>query len=406
MKKDRRVGAWLIGAKGSVATTLVYGADLLRKGAIPPIGMVTAGQKYGALDFANFDQWVFAGHDICNGSMEQSAQRLVEDRVLSHEQWKQGQAFAQEYEQRLRPGFVDTQDRDCPNLYPLTKERLQCSPIQQIEQMQSDLREFQKREHLDDLIVVNLASTEAHRNLPENWDRLAGFVSDLKGGAEIPASVLYTFAAIDAGYPYINFTPSAGNAPGAIAELALAKKIPHCGRDGKTGETLLKTALAPLFAARELQVLSWEGYNLLGNGDGKTLSDPSHRQSKLESKDSSLRKILKNSVPHSRVSIDYVPSLGDWKTAWDFIHFRGFLNVPMNLQFTWQGCDSALAAPLVLDLLRLTEFAHRQGESGFMPQTASYFKSPLGCEEQDFFKQFSLLENYLSRHLQKQKGAL
>jgi myo-inositol-1-phosphate synthase len=97
---------------------------------------------------------------------------------------------------------------------------------------------------------------------------------------------------------------------------------------------------------------------------------------------------------HTRVTIDYVPSLGDWKTAWDFIHFRGFFGTRMTLQFTWSGSDSALAAPLVLDLTRLAELALRRGESGAMKHTAAFFKSPIGCQENDFHRQNSWLEEY------------
>ncbi len=174
------------------------------------------------------------------------------------------------------------------------------------------------------------------------------------------------------------------------------------GNDGKTGETLVKTVLAPLFAGRALQVLSWEGYNMLGNRDGFVLADPEARESKTRSKRRALEQLLENDDFHAKVSIDYVPSLDDWKVAWDYIHFEGFLGARMSMQFTWQGNDSALAAPLVLDLARLTAFAHTQGESGLMHHCAAYFKSPAGVEEHNFVKQLMLLEAYVAGH---RKGA-
>jgi myo-inositol-1-phosphate synthase len=191
-------------------------------------------------------------------------------------------------------------------------------------------------------------------------------------------------------------TPSRGATLPAIEELARKRGVPHAGQDLKTGETLIKSVLAPLFAHRNLRVLSWVGHNILGNRDGLVLADPENKASKVKSKDSLLAELL-GYKPQSIVSIEYVESLDDWKTAWDHIHFEGFLGTKMTLQFTWQGCDSILAAPLVLDLARLALLAQRRGESGAMPQLACFFKSPLGVGEHDFGKQFGLLEAYTTR---------
>ena len=153
-----------------------------------------------------------------------------------------------------------------------------------------------------------------------------------------------------------------------------------------------------MFLCRNLEVLSWEGVNLLGNKDGLTLSKEENRALKLQNKGNVLSSIL-GYTPHSGVSINYVPSLGDWKTAWDLIHFKGFLNVNMTMQFTWQGCDSILAAPLVLDMIRLVDFAWQNGEIGSMPHLASFFKNPIGVKEMEFTKQMDLLINYALQHL-------
>jgi myo-inositol-1-phosphate synthase len=177
--------------------------------------------------------------------------------------------------------------------------------------------------------------------------------------------------------------------------------MPYYGDDGKTGETLVKTALAPMFACRNLRILSWEGVNMLGNSDGRTLDNPTNRAGKLENKGQVLERIL-DYTPHGDVTINYVPSLGDWKTAWDLIHFRGFLDVEMSMQFTWQGCDSILAAPLVLDMVRLSGFAAAQGEWGPMVHLAAFFKNPLDVDEMAFFPQFEMLLEYTRRHLSNQ----
>jgi myo-inositol-1-phosphate synthase len=210
---------------------------------------------------------------------------------------------------------------------------------------------------------------------------------------DVPASTIYAYAAIQEGCPYINFTPSRGALFPALVQLAEKNCVPVMGNDGKTGETLVKSALAPMFLCRNLEVLSWEGFNILGNMDGQVLDHPKNRESKIQTKGHVLSKIL-GYDPHSRVHIDYVPSLCDQKTAWDFIHFKGFLGSRMSLQFVWQGYDSLLAAPLVLDLARFAELAKRRGESGLMRHLACYFKDPVGVDEHRLYEQFRMLLDY------------
>ena len=152
-----------------------------------------------------------------------------------------------------------------------------------------------------------------------------------------------------------------------------------------------------MFAARNLEVLSWVGHNIFGNLDGLVLDDPANKAAKIKSKDQLVGNIL-GYDPQTLVSIEYIRSLGDWKTAWDHIHFRGFLGTPMTLQFTWQGCDSLLAAPLVLDLIRFVELSNRRGEVGVLSQLGEFFQKPLGLEEHDFSRQFSLLCDWAERH--------
>ncbi len=145
--------------------------------------------------------------------------------------------------------------------------------------------------------------------------------------------------------PYINFTPSLGATFPALEELAVARKTVLGGKDGKTGETLLKTVLAPMFALRNWQIQSWVGHNIFGNRDGLVLDDPVNKASKIKTKDQVVSGIV-GYKPQTHVSIEYIESLDDWKTAWNHIHFKGFLGTKMIMQFIWQGCDSLLAGPL------------------------------------------------------------
>jgi myo-inositol-1-phosphate synthase len=175
----------------------------------------------------------------------------------------------------------------------------------------------------------------------------------------------------------VDFTPSTGARLPALAELARRAGVPYAGHDGKTGETLVKSVLAPMFAMRNLTVRTWSGLNLLGGGDGANLAEPAANAAKSASKQRVLGETL-GYVPQGNTRIEYVDDIGDFKTAWDLVTFSGFLGTAMRMEFSWHGCDSALAAPLLLDLARLTAAAHRVGRTGPLTELAFFFKDPLG----------------------------
>ena len=139
----------------------------------------------------------------------------------------------------------------------------------------------------------------------------------------------------------------------------------------------MKTVLAPMFAHRNLAVMSWVGHNIFGNRDGVILDDPDNKAAKVDSKDQVVHQIL-GYKPSTLVTIEYIPDMGDWKTAWDHIHFRGFLGTPMTLQFIWQGCDSLLAAPLAIDLARLADVEKQRGGTGLMTPPLGLLQEPGG----------------------------
>ncbi|MDG4866047.1 inositol-3-phosphate synthase, partial [Streptomyces sp. T-3] len=243
-----------------------------------------------------------------------------------------------------------------------------------------DMRDFVRRRGLGRAVVVNVASTEA---LPSEDEGL-------------PASSLYAAAALRAGCPYVNFTPSTGLHHKALERLAASSGLPYAGRDGKTGQTLLRSVLAPMFLQRALAVRAWSGTNLLGGGDGAALADPGAAAAKNAGKERVLADVF-GSAPEGEVHIDDVPALGDWKTAWDHIAFDGFLGSRMVLQTTWQGCDSALAAPLVLDLARLVARAAELGIEGPLPELGFYFKDPDGGGPAALGEQYGALVEFAGR---------
>jgi len=387
-----RVGLWLVGAKGGVATTLLTGLAGLRRGAVPAVGLVTARPPFDRLGLVDFSDIVVGGHDIRAGSLAAEARRMwAESRAIPPELLEAAAPLFAEVEPRLRPGTVVAAGERIGGLADLPGAVVVETPRQAVDRLRRDIEAFAAAERLAHVVVVNVASTEPPptRPIPAEFAEIDPLLDDA-AECPLPASSLYFLAAAGAGASYVNFTASTGAAAAALQRLALDCGIAHAGNDGKTGETLLKSVLAPMFAARNLEVMSWVGHNIFGNMDGRVLDDPRNKAAKVKSKDHQLASIL-GYAPQTHVSIEYIESLGDWKTAWDHVHFRGFLGTPMTLQFTWQGCDSILAAPLVLDLFRLVERAHRAGERGLLGWLACFFKSPLGVADQDFSRQLALL---------------
>ncbi len=397
VERDRmksKIGVWFLGACGGVATTTIVGLAALRRGLAGNQGLVSQLPQFHKLDLIDWDQFVIGGHDIRKTTLFQEAMQLARvSRAIDPVLIEKCRDDLAEIDKNIRPGVLFNVGPTIAQFADASLRETRETPRASIQRVQRDLQAFRQQHSLEQVIVVNVASTEP----PVDASQLPQLASELLPMLEsretcpLAASSLYAIAALELGCPYINFTPSLGSAPAAICELAIEHQTCHMGHDGKTGETLLKSALAPMFANRNLEVMSWVGHNIFGNMDGKVLDDPANKKTKVVSKDRLLSEIF-GYTPQTHVSIEYIESLGDWKTAWDHIHFRGFLGTPMILQFVWQGCDSLLAAPLVIDLIRFTQRAHRAGQHGLLTFLASFFKSPLGVSEHNFVKQFELLE--------------
>ncbi|MGA5096302.1 inositol-3-phosphate synthase [Streptomyces lavendulocolor] len=351
MLEERRagdVGVWFVGARGSVATTAVAGCAAVAAGLRPPTGMVTETPPFAASGLPALTSLVFGGHDTAACPLPKRAEELTAAGVLPHGLADAVRGELTAADDEIRPGGPSAGDTR-------TDDAL-------IASFTSDITGFTRRHHLSRTVVINVASTEP------------------APGPDDPRpapSSLYAAAALRAGCPYVNFTPSTGLRTTALTEAFAARGLPHAGRDGKTGQTLLRSVLAPMFVQRALSVRAWSGTNLLGGGDGAALADPAAAAAKNAGKERVLTDTLGH-TPQGEVHIDDVPALGDWKTAWDHIAFDGFLGSRMVLQTIWQGCDSALAAPLVLDLARLVARAHEAGLSGPLPGLGFYFKDPDG----------------------------
>jgi myo-inositol-1-phosphate synthase len=392
-----RVGLWLIGAFGGVGTTVTLGLAAMARGLADRTGLVTDLPRFASLPFPEPGDFVIGGHDIRQTSFAESAEEFRRLSGIYPEGWvsecKRELAAASA---RIRPGTHLAAGRTISKLANWDGATSVQTANRAIDRIRSDLASFALSESLDHVIVLNVASTEPPFPLAavhERWNLLqAALASDTPD--LLPASALYALAALQDGHTYINFTPSLGASVPALIELAAETGSLYGGKDGKTGETLLKTVLAPMFAMRNMRVMSWVGHNIFGNRDGLVLDDPANKSSKVGTKDQVLGRIL-GYQPSSVVTIEYLADMADWKTAWDHIHFQGFLGTKMTLQFTWQGCDSMLAAPLAIDLARLADLEKRQAGRGLMRHLACFFKSPEGVDENDFFRQFEMLAGHL-----------
>ncbi|MEV0822311.1 inositol-3-phosphate synthase [Nonomuraea rubra] len=355
-----RTGTWLIGARGSVAVTSVIGALAIRAGLTAPTGCVLESPALRERIRPGIGDLVFGGHDLTSVPLEKKAAELAGSGVVPA-------ALAQAVKDDL--AAVEQQVR------PLPAAATQAGTASAIA---ADLDRFRRHHDLDRVVVINVSTTEpvppphpAHASLAELRTALSA------AEPVLPPSSLAAYAALSAGCPYVDFTPSTGARLPALDELAREQGLPYGGHDGKTGETLVKSVLAPMFAQRNLKVRTWSGINLLGGGDGANLAQPGANAAKSASKQRVLPETL-GYLPQGETRIDYLEDLGDFKTAWDLVTFEGFLGTGMRMEFTWHGCDSALAAPLVLDLARLTAAAHRAGRAGPLPELAFFFKDPLG----------------------------
>ncbi|PZF82463.1 inositol-3-phosphate synthase [Jiangella anatolica] len=376
------VGIWFVGARGSVATTTTVGLLAIRSRLAGHTGMVSELPEVAAAGLPALDGVVVGGHEVVEGTLGKRAEELSAGGVFPPALATVLAGDLAAADERIRPGVVAGQG----------------TQRAAAERVEAELRAFRDEHGLDRVVVVDVSSTEP----PVAGDEPAlATIEALEaaldaGGSPLPGSSLYAYAAFRAGCPYVAFTPSPGPRVPALLALALERGVPWAGSDAKTGETLVKTVLGPMFAMRALKVRSWSSVNLLGGGDGQTLADPENAASKIATKANGLESILGHAVD-GPLHIDYVPDLGDWKTAWDLVSFEGFLGTRMTMQFTWSGCDSSLAAPLVLDLVRLIARAHELGAAGPVEEFGFFFKDPAGSEVHALSSQWAALSAWCER---------
>lgn len=411
-----KLGVLVVGIGGAVSSTFIAGTLAVRKGLGVPVGSLTqlATIRLGkrnenrflkikdVVPLADLNDLVFGGWDIFEENIYEATKHaevlndkdieIVKDELEAIQPMKA--AFDQEFVKRLHGIHI----KEAATRWELT------------EQLREDIRNFKAANNCDRIVVMWAASTEVYIPMSPEHESLEAFEKAMKENKTevIPPSMCYAYAALAEGAPYIMGAPNLCVDIPAMWELSAQKQVPICGKDYKTGQTMLKTVLAPMLKTRMLGLEGWFSTNILGNRDGEVLDDPGSFKTKEVSKLSVIDTILQTDVYpelygsiYHKVRINYYPPRKDNKEGWDNIDIKGWLNYPMQLKVDFLCRDSILAAPLCLDLVLFSDLALRCGFSGIQDWMSFYFKSPMHepdrVPEHDLFIQHTILKNTLRR---------
>ena len=417
---DGRLGVLTAGL-GAVATTFMAGVETVRRGEARPVGSLTqmarvqgaAGEANGPLlreyvPLASLESLVFGAWDPIPDNALQAARAaavLEEGDIARVSDFLDAiEPMPAAFDPRCVPRIAGTNVKTGPSKRALA------------EQIRDDIRTFRARHRLERAVLIWCGSTEVLAERGPVHETIAKFERGMDASdPAIAPSMLYAWAAIMEGVPFANAAPNLTVDIPCLTRLAAERGVPVAGKDLKTGQTWLKTVIAPAIRARCLGLAGWFSTNILGNRDGATLEDPASFRTKEETKLGVLDSILQPELfpdlygdyAHV-VRINYYPPRGDRKEGWDSIDFTGWMNYPMQMKIDFLGRDSILAAPMVLDLVLLLDFAMRAGMSGAQEWLGFYFKSPMtrgDLPQHDFFVQYAALLDALrtrvgdNRHL-------
>ena len=409
---DGKLGVLLPGM-GAVATTFIAGVEAVKLGLGAPIGSLTQlatvrlgkrtdGRSPLIKDFvplASLPDLEFGGWDIYEDNAYEAARKaaVLDPSLLER---------VREPLEKLVPMEAVFDNEYVRRIHgPNVKEAR--TKMDKAQMLMEDIRNFQNRTGVARTVMIWCGSTEVFQRASEVHETLKAFEAGLANNdPDIAPSQIYAYAALKSGIPYANGAPNLTTDTPALLELAREAHIPICGKDFKTGQTFMKTMIAPGLKARMLGMSGWFSTNILGNRDGEVLDDPGSFRSKEETKLSVLDQILQPEMYPQlygdlfhKVRIDYYPPRGDSKEGWDNIDIFGWLGYPMQIKINFLCRDSILAAPLVLDLVLFLDLAHRAGMRGIQEWLSFYFKAPMHAAkvypEHDIFIQLMKLKNTL-----------
>jgi myo-inositol-1-phosphate synthase len=396
------LGVAIVGLGGAVATTAVAGVELIKQGATGLDGLPLAKLAPELTrELAAYTGIVFGGWDLYDTDLATAARH---HDVLDLAQYE----AARDALSAITPWPAYGNNAFCEGVTGAHRCAGDMSLRDVVDQLRADLRGFKQDNGLDRAVVLNFASTEASPDLTSDvFQTPQAFAAGIDAGdARIPPAMLYSYAAILEGVGYGNFTPSTGADVPALIALAEERGVPLAGKDGKTGQTFIKTALAPALRDRALTVDGWFSTNILGNRDGEALRTAGSLASKIGTKGSVLDQILGYRVEDHVVKINYYRPRGDAKEAWDNVDVVGFLGQRMQLKINFLCKDSILAAPLLLDIARCLDLAQRAGQGGVVEPMGVFFKGPMtrdvaATPEHDFGKQQAAFLDWLGQATEK-----
>jgi len=403
----------LIPGIGAVTTTFIAGVEAVRRGMAVPVGSLTqlATIRLGKrtenrtpkikdfVPLASLDDLVFGGWDIYEDSAYEAALKAAVLDRAQIEQFKDSLSA-------IRP-MKAVFDRDYVRRIDGPNVKQAATKMEKAEMLMEDIAQFRRQSGASRLVMIWCASTEVFHRPAAVHQTIKDFECGLmKNDPEIAPSQIYAYAALKSGVPFANGAPNLTTDTPALLELARERHVPICGKDFKTGQTFMKTLLAPGLKMRMLGLNGWFSTNILGNRDGEVLEDPGSFKSKEESKLGALEHILQPQLYpelyghfYHAVRINYYPPRGDAKEGWDNIDIFGWLGYPMQIKIDFLCRDSILAAPLVLDLVLFLDLAQRCGMRGIQEWLSFYFKSPMTAPglypEHDIFIQLMKLKNTL-----------
>ncbi|MEF3280293.1 MAG: inositol-3-phosphate synthase [Elusimicrobiota bacterium] len=413
IKKPEGKLAVLIPGMGAVTSTLIAGVEMVKKGIGRPFGSITQmqrirlGKRYenrnplikDFVPLTDLNDLVFGGWDIYDDTMYEAA---LNCKVFSPEQLKPVKNELSEI--KPMPGVFDK--KFVKNLNPAIFKKAK-NKMELAELLMRDIEDFCAKNKTKRAVMVWAASTEVFTEEKDVHSSIKKFEEGLKNNSPlISPSMIYAYAAIKMKVPFANGAPNLSVDIPALIELSELNRVPIAGKDFKTGQTLMKTIIAPGLKARMLGIRGWYSTNILGNRDGLVLDDAGSFKTKEKSKKSVLDSILEPELYselygnlHHKVRIDYYPPRGDAKEGWDNIDIFGWMNMPMQIKINFLCRDSILAAPVMLDILLFMDLAYRAGLKGIQEWMSFFFKSPMHRPdlkpENDLFIQHIKLKNTL-----------
>jgi myo-inositol-1-phosphate synthase len=392
----KRIGVLIIGMNGATANTVIAGA-VSKSGDAKSFGSIIQTEAFKYVDFPIENQFAFGGWDIARENAYVTALR---HKIIPHDVLEPSKSALEElYPMKAVSNEYDVAETDssdfCVHLGDFREAILK---------IKTDIQEFKVSRAVDDCVVIYLAAPlkhVAHDFSAVGTVELEKMIRD--GSPYLTSAMIYALASIESNCAFVDFTPNITLEVPGIIEMAERYKVPLAGRDGNTGQSLLKTVIGEMLRIRNLKLIGWYSTNILGNNDGLVLSRDEHRTLKLQDKLGVLDPIVGYQDFEHVVDISYYRPRGDNKESWDNIDFSGWLGLPMSMKINWIGRDSILAAPLILDLVKHLCHSIERGHYGVQEHLAMYFKHPLRSGVLPFVQAFEKLKSHYTTCLSGEK---